>query len=116
MSSSSSRLRYRLVLMDYTEERSGSKQKVKTWFDEASFWGQIDFAYKGEETIGGHRESEVPQLASVSQVWIYTRHRNDIRFEARKRIRYGSRIFQIVAVYDTPRMRRFRILAQEVQT
>lgn len=117
MSKATSRYRTRMVLQNFTVTRDAVKQPVKTWFDEVEFWGEIDFAYKGEEMLGGHRESETPLLVSLSQVWIFTRYRRDVLFSPQKRIVADGRIFEIVAWYDaTNRKRRLQILVQEVQT
>lgn len=117
MSRRNSRYKDRFHLQDSTTTRSASKQQVKTWADEAAFWGRMDFAYKGEETIGGIRDSEVPQMVSIGQVWIELRYRSDITFSPQKRIRYGSRYFDIIAHYDARgEHRKLRVLCREVQT
>ena len=116
MSRRASKYDRRMHLQSFTTTRSAAKQPVKTWTDEAGFWGRIEFAYKGEETVGGIRHSEVPQLASVSQVWIYLRYRSDVVFSPTKRIRLDSRYFEIVAWYDSSgEHRELKILCKEVQ-
>ncbi len=116
MSRRASQYNRRMHLQNYTTTRTPSKQLVKTWADEAPFWGRVEFAYKGEETLGGVRDSQVPQFVSISQVWIYLRYRTDVQFLASKRIRYGTRLFDIISPYDASGdQRELKILCREVQ-
>lgn len=116
MSGKSSGYSNRMALQSYTETRDAAKQMVKTWSDEAALWAKIEFAYKGEEMLGGVRQSKTPVLASVSQVWLYTRYRTDVVFSPRKRIRFGTRYFEIISFYVTEgHGKEFKILCHEVQ-
>jgi head-tail adaptor len=116
MTRRASRYKRRMALQSFTETRTPSKQLIKVWSDEAPFWGRVEFAYKGEEIIGGVRDSEVTQVASVSQIWVYLRYRSDLLFSPVKRVRFGDRFLGIVTAYDASDERReIRLLCMEVQ-
>ena len=106
----------RMRLQEYTETRSAAGQMKKSWVDLTSMWASIDVAYKGEEMMGGSRESETPKLGALGYFWIKTPYRTDVTFSSRYRIVFGSRIFNIVIATDTKSLHReWKILVTEVQ-
>lgn len=105
-----------MFIQTYTESRDEYRQVHREWFDTAPFWGLLEVAYKGQEMMGGQRDSQVPQQISLSQLWIFLRYRTDITISTTHRVRFGERYFDINAVYDDhSRQETLKLLCTEVQ-
>lgn len=91
MKPSTSALRHRVTLQSRSTISDGSGQELQTWTDVLTAWAAIEPALGATQVVG---EAD---FASITHD-VLIRFRPNVT--ARMRLKYGSRVFEVVSVID----------------
>jgi len=114
MSGKASKYRYRMSIQKASLTRSAVGQQKESWSDSFSFWGGLERAYRGEEMLGGTRESKTLKVASVGYHYVTLRSRSDKTISTMDRVRHGTRIMDIMSI-DRSSAEEIKLLCREIQ-
>ena len=85
------KLRHKITIQYYTESQNSYGEMTKTWSDYATVWASI-------EPIMGREFWESQQINAEVTAKITIRYLADIN--PKMRVKYGSRIFEIISVIN----------------